>query len=43
MIPKFVGEAKRPSLWDWFTPQGDLKPNYIHTNRKAIWDRSKEE
>jgi len=22
----------RASLWDWFTPHGDIKPNYIHAH-----------
>jgi len=29
-IPSPYKKLRKASLWDWFTPNGDLKPNYIH-------------
>jgi len=32
-VPNPYEKLGRPSLWDWFTPHGDLKPNYIHAQQ----------
>jgi hypothetical protein len=32
-IPSPYEKLGRANLWDWFTPNGELKPNYIHATR----------
>jgi hypothetical protein len=32
-IPSPYEKLGRASLWDWFTPHNDLKPNYIHAQQ----------
>jgi len=32
-IPSPYEKLEKASLRDWFTPNGDLKPNYIHATR----------
>jgi hypothetical protein len=32
-IPSPYEKLEKANLWDWFTPNGDLKPNYIHATR----------
>jgi hypothetical protein len=32
-VPIPCEKLRKASLWDWFTPHADLKPNYIHAQQ----------
>jgi hypothetical protein len=32
-VPSPCEKLRNASLWGWFTPHGDLKPNYIHAQQ----------
>jgi len=35
-IPNPYEKLGKASLWDWFTPNGEFKPNYIHVAKLEI-------
>jgi hypothetical protein len=35
-VPSPYEKLRKASLWDWFKPNGEVKPNYIHVAKLEI-------